>query len=203
MHDRKRKLLATLVVVGLVGSIAAYGTFSAFTATTVNSGNTFSAGSVKIDDDSGATTALFPSSLGAQAPGAGVAKCLRVKYNGSLAATVKLFASTGITNGDSYTLQVERAVGGTGLTTLDGTRSCAGFGVGGTVTDAFAAANLSTFPTDYATSTVHGKASNATWAQNDWVDYRFTLTVKDDPTENAHTTANSTGAFSITWKASS
>ena len=203
MHDKKRKVLLTLLVVGILGSAAAYGTFSAFTATTVNAGNTFSAGSVKIDDDSGATTALYPASLGAQAPGVAVQKCLRVKYSGSLAATVKLFVSTGITNGDKYTLRVERSIGGTGLTTLDGTRSCAGFGTGGTVTDAFAVADLNTFPSDYAASTVYGKAANATWAQNDWVDYRFTLTVKDDPTENAHLTGNTTGTFSVTWKASS
>jgi hypothetical protein len=204
MGDQKRKLLLTLLLVGVVGTLTAYGTYSAFTATTVNAGNQFTSGTVKIDDDSGATTALFPASIGAQGPGVALQRCLRVKYNGSLtAASVKLFISTGaVTNGDKYTLRVERGVGGTGLTTLDGTRACTGFGAGGTVTDAFATGDLGTFPTVYG-SGVDGKASAGTWAQNDWVDYRFSLTVKDDATENAHTTANPTGTFSFTWKASS
>ncbi len=196
--NRNRKLLATLFVLGAVGSIAASGTYSAFTATTSNTGNSFSAGTVAIADDSGSVAAMFPS-LTAQLPGAAVAKCLRVRYTGSLDSSVRLYVSAGITNGDKYTLQVERAVGGTGLTD-HANRNCTGFGAGGTASTAFATADLNTFPTAYA-SGVDGKAGGAAWAQNDWVDYRVTITTKDDPTENAHTTTNPTGSFAFTWKA--
>jgi predicted ribosomally synthesized peptide with SipW-like signal peptide len=196
--NRNRKLLATLLVLGAVGSIAASGTYSAFTATTSNAGNSFSAGTVAIADDSGAVSAMFPG-LTNQVPGAAVAKCIRVRYTGSLDSSVRLYVSAGITNGTLYTLQVERAVGGTGLTD-HANRNCTNFGTGGTVTTAFATADLGTFPTSYATG-VDGKSGGAAWAQNDWVDYRFTITTKDDSTENAHTTTNPTGSFAFTWKA--
>jgi predicted ribosomally synthesized peptide with SipW-like signal peptide len=196
--NRTRKLLATLLVLGAVGSVVASGTYSAFTATTSNTGNAFSAGTVAIVDDSGAATAMF-AALTNQLPGAAVAKCIRVRYTGSLDSSVKLYVSAGITNGDKYTILVERAVGGTGLTD-HANRNCTGFGAGGTTSTAFATADLNTFPTTYAAG-VDGKASGAAWAQNDWVDYRFTITTKDDPTENAHTTTNPTGSFAFTWKA--
>ena len=67
MGDKKRKLLLTLLIVGVLGSMAAYGTYSAFTATTTNSGNSFAAGTVEIQDDSGLGTALVKRDQ----PGAG------------------------------------------------------------------------------------------------------------------------------------
>ena len=196
--NRNRKLLATLLVLGAVGSVVASGTYSAFTATTSNTGNSFTAGTVAIVDDSGAAAAMFPGLTG-QLPGAAVAKCIRVRYTGSLDSSVKVYVSAGITNGDKYTILVERGVGGTGLTD-HANRNCTGFGVGGTTTTAFATADLNTLPTTYAAG-IDGKAAGAAWSQNDWVDYRFTITTKDDPTENAHTTANPTGSFAFTWKA--
>ena len=68
------------------------------------------------------------------------------------------------------------------------------------VVDRFTTADLSTFPSTYAAG-VAGKASDAAWATNDSIDYRFTFTVKDDTTPNAHTSAVSTGTFSVTWEA--
>ncbi len=53
MGDKKRKILLTLCIVGVLGSVAAFGTYSAFTGTTTNSGNSFAAGTVSIQDDSG------------------------------------------------------------------------------------------------------------------------------------------------------
>jgi predicted ribosomally synthesized peptide with SipW-like signal peptide len=195
MGDKKRKLLLTLLLVGVLGSVAAYGTYSAFTATTTNSGNSFAAGTVAIQDDSGLGTALI--NLSNQAPNASVAKCIRIKYLGSLASTVHFYIPS-TTNGTSFQLQVER---GSGLTAGDlSTRACSGFSASST---AFATADLSTFPSAFSPSGVAGKASDAAWAQNDTVDYRFTFTVKDDTTANAHTSAVSTGSFAITWEAQS
>jgi predicted ribosomally synthesized peptide with SipW-like signal peptide len=201
MGDKKRKVLLTLLIVGVLGSVAAFGTYSAFTATTTNSGNSFAAGTVAIQDDSGLGTALF--SVTNQAPLAATQKCIRIKYTGSLAASVRFYVSSGITNGTAFTAQVERAVGGTGLSALGTRGDCTGFGVGGTTTTAFATADIGTVPTSYAAPGVDGKAGGAAWNQNDWVDYRFTLTVKDDSTPNAHTSALSTGSFAITWEAQS
>ena len=54
--DRVRKVLLSLLVVGVAGSVAGTGTFSAFSSTTANPGNAFTAGTVTIsDNDSGSS----------------------------------------------------------------------------------------------------------------------------------------------------
>jgi predicted ribosomally synthesized peptide with SipW-like signal peptide len=194
MGDKKRKLLLTLLIVGVLGSVAAFGTYSAFTATTTNSGNSFAAGTVAIQDDSGLSTPLF-NAITNQAPSASTAKCIRIKYTGSLASTVHFYIPSAA-NGDKFQIKVER---GSGLSDLLTRGSCTGFSASST---AFAQADLTGFPTAYSGG-VAGKASDAAWAQNDAIDYRFTLYVKDDSTPDAHTTATSTGAFAITWEAQS
>jgi hypothetical protein len=186
----RRKLLVTLGVMALMG-LGVYGTFAAFTATSVNSGNQVDSGTVKIDDDSGATTELY--GLTNQKPGDSTSACLRIKYGGSLDAGVRLYTSGGVTNGTLYNLQIER---GSGLTTVDGTRSCAGFTASSTAYNGA----LGSFGTDYAGG-VDGKAGGAAWSQNQTVDYRFTITQNDDPTANAHTAVTSSGAHSFTWEA--
>jgi hypothetical protein len=186
----RRKLFVTAAVVALVG-LAVFGTFAAFTATSVNSGNKIDSGTVKIDDDSGTSTKLYDRTN--QKPGDSYSACLRIKYNGSLGAAVKLYVSSGITNGSLYNLQVER---GSGLTTVDGTRSCAGFSSSSTAYNG----SLGSFPTSYAGG-VDGKSGGAPWSQNDTVDYRFTITQNDDSTPNAHTSVTSSGAHDFTWEA--
>jgi hypothetical protein len=188
-----RKALLTLLAVGGLGGAAGLGTFSAFSATTTNSGNNISSGTVKIDQHTGATTLYSATNKG---PGQTVQGCVRVTYSGSLtASTVKLYASSGITNGANYNLKVER---GSGLTTLDNTMSCAGFTASSTAFDN----TLDQVPTSYGAG-IDGKAAAATWAQNDNIDYRFTISVIDDPTANAHTTANASGSHTFTWEARS
>jgi hypothetical protein len=188
-----RKGLLTLLAVGGLGAAAGLGTFSAFSATTTNSGNNISSGTVKIDQHTGATTLYSATNKG---PGQTVQGCVRVSYSGSLTASaVKLYASSGITNGANYNLTVER---GSGLTTLDNTMSCAGFTASSTAFNN----TLDQVPTTYGTG-IDGKASAATWAQNDTIDYRFTISVVDDPTANAHTTANASGSHTFTWEARS
>jgi predicted ribosomally synthesized peptide with SipW-like signal peptide len=186
----RRKIFASLAVVALMG-VAAFGTFAAFTATSVNSGNQIETGTVEINDDSGATTQLYDVSN--QKPGDATAACLRIKYDGSLDASVKMFLSGAVSNGDMYTLKVER---GSGLTTIDGTRSCAGFVAANTAFDG----DLEDFATSYA-SGVDGKNAGAAWSEGNSVDYRVTITQKDDSTPNAHTAVESSGAHSFTWEA--
>jgi hypothetical protein len=188
----RRKLLVTLGVMALMG-LGVFGTFAAFTATSVNSGNEVDSGTVKIDDDSGTTTELYD--LTNQKPGDSSSACLRIKYAGSLAAAVRLYVSGGVTNGTLYNLQVER---GSGLTTVDGTRSCAGFTASSTAYNGA----LGSFGTTYAGG-VEGKAGGTPWSVDDTVDYRFTVTQNDDATANAHTTVTSSGPHSFTWEARS
>lgn len=190
MAKRTRKLLLSLLVVGAIGAVAGWGAYSAFTATTTNSGNTITAGTVAINQHAGATT-LYSSS--GAAPGTSIVKCIRVTYTGSLASSVKLYASAGITNGSAFNLQVER---GSGLSSPDNTMNCTGFTASSTAFNG----TLDTLGTTYAGG-VDGKAAAAAWATSDSVDYRFTVTVVDDTTPNAHTSALSSGAHSFTWEA--
>jgi predicted ribosomally synthesized peptide with SipW-like signal peptide len=190
---KARRLLLTVLAVGGLSALVALGTYSAFTPTTTNSGNSITAGSVKIDQHTGATTLYTGSNKG---PTQTVQGCVRVTYSGSLTASaVKLYGSAGITNASDFNLKIER---GSGLTTLDNTMSCAGFAASSTAFDN----TLDQLPTSYG-SGIDGKASAGTWATNDAVDYRFTITVNDDPTANAHTTQHSSGAHTFTWEARS
>jgi hypothetical protein len=191
--NKLRKTLLTLLAVGGLGAVTGLGTFSAFSATTVNTGNNISSGTVKIDQHTGATTLYSATNKG---PGQTVQGCVRVNYTGSLTASaVKLYTSSGITNGANYNLQIER---GSGLTTLDGTMSCTGFSASSTAFNN----TLNNMPTTYAAG-IDGKSAAATWATNDSIDYRFTISVVDDPTANAHTTANASGNHTFTWEAHS
>jgi predicted ribosomally synthesized peptide with SipW-like signal peptide len=190
---KARRLLLTALIVGGLSALVGLGTYSAFTATTTNSGNSISSGTVTINQHTGATTLYNVTN---QKPGDSVTKCVRVIYSGSITASaVKLYASAGITNGTQFNLEIDR---GSGMTTLDGTDSCAGF-----VQSSVAyTGNLGSLGSSYATG-VDGKAAAATWATSDAVDYRFIITQNDDPTANAHTSALSSGTHSFTWEARS
>jgi hypothetical protein len=189
MNARLRRLVFAVLLLGVVGSIAGYGVFSAFTATTTNSGNSYAAGTVVISQHTGATTLYNASNKG---PGNSTQGCVRITYGGSLPASVELYSSA-VTNGSSFNLKVER---GSGLTTPDNTMSCTGFTASSTAYDGA----IGSFPTAYAGG-IDGKPSNGAWAQNDSVDYRFTISVIDDTTPNAHTSALGTGSHSFTWEA--
>jgi predicted ribosomally synthesized peptide with SipW-like signal peptide len=192
MGDKKRKLLLTLLIVGVLGSLAAFGTYSAFTATTSNDNNSFAAGTVKIEDAGGSVTALF-NNVTNQGPGTNTQRCIRVLYSGSLASTVHMYLAAAVTNGNKFDVTVDR---GHGLTT-PANRDCTGFV---SDTNAFGPAGFNTFPITYGAG-LAGKDTDAAWAQNDTIDYRITLSPVDDATPNAHTSAVSTGTFSLTWEA--
>jgi hypothetical protein len=185
-----RKLLLTLLVLGAAGAVAGMGAYSAFTATTANTGNTFTSGSVSIGQHAGSTTLYTGSN---KKPGDSVVACIRVSYTGSLAASVKLYTSAGITNPTAFNLKIER---GSGIATPDNTMNCTGFTSSSTAFDN----TLDLLPTTYAAG-LDGKAAAAAWSQNDVVDYRFTISVVDDATPNAHTSALATGTHTFTWEA--
>src|SRR5439155_13272693 len=86
-----RRLLSSVLIVGVLGAIAGYGTFSAFSSTTTNSGNGFSAGIVVVGDNSSGA-AMY--SVSNKKPGDSVQGCIKVTYTGSLAATVSLYMSS-------------------------------------------------------------------------------------------------------------
>jgi len=188
MHS-VRKLSLTVLIVGLVATAAGFGVFSAYSATTSNTGNSFAAGSVAIGDNDGGSTALYVGSN--KKPGDSVTSCIQVTYSGTLGASVKLYTPSTVTNGSAFNLKVER-----GTQTTGGFPGCGDFAP----TSEPYNGPLGSFPTTHAAG-IDGKDAAAAWAQNDSVAYRFTITVNDDTTPNAHTSTMSTGSHDFTWEA--
>ncbi|MDO9356341.1 MAG: hypothetical protein Q7T55_21770 [Solirubrobacteraceae bacterium] len=189
---RTRKLLLTTLVVGATSAVAGLGVFAAFTAQTTNTGNQIASGTVAIGQNSGGV-AIYNVTNGG--PGQTTQRCIRVTYTGTLPATVKLFRSNTVTQGTAFNLQVER---GSGLNpTTNPYPSCTGFtpdSPGGSLYNG----TLIGFPTSYLAGP---DAKGAAWAQGDTVDYRFTITVIDDPTPNTHDTVIQSGSHAFTWEA--
>ena len=184
-----RKLSLTGLIAGVVATAAGFGVFAAYSATTSNTGNSFGSGSVAIGDNDGGSAALYSGSN--KKPGDSVTSCIQVTYTGTLAAGVRLYTPSTITDGSAFNLTVERGTQSTGAFP-----GCGDFSPGSVAYDG----PLGSFPTTYATG-IPGKAAAAAWAQNDSVAYRFTITVNDDPTPNAHTSTTFTGAHEFTWEA--
>ena len=189
---KRKKLLVTALVVVAVGILAALGTYGAFTATTSNTGNSISSGTVSLSDSDGGTGKVY--SVTGTGPGTSQAtKCLRVTYGGSLAATVKLYRTGTLNNGTDYTLRVER---GSGITAPAADMNCTGFAP---VADIYNG-NLGSLGSTYAGGV---DAKGSPWSGGNTVDYRFTITTKDDATANAHTTDHATGSHDFVWEANS
>lgn len=191
---RRRKLLASLIAVGLIGALAGYGTYSAFTATTTNSGNSFSAGSVSIEDNdpNGAMLALSNAK-----PNDTDTSCIRIRYTGSLPASVRLYASTLSGSLPAHlTLVVTR---GTGATAFD---NCTGFnpdpvnygnGGNGIVYNG----KLGSFPTTWAAGIVDPTSGTPeSWSTSEEHWYRFAITLDD-----TNAAQNLSGSASFTWEA--
>jgi hypothetical protein len=184
--QRSRKLLLTTLVVGATSAVAGLGVFAAFTATVSNTGDSIASGTVTISDND-ASTALY--ALTNQGPGASTQRCIHVTYTGSLPATVHLYRTGTLTNGTAFNLQIERGSGVTGAFP-----SCTGFTSAATIYTG----TLAGLGTNFATGV---DAKGSSWAQNDGVDYRVTISVVDDPTPNAHATVVSSGTHAFTWEA--
>jgi camelysin-like metallo-endopeptidase len=193
VNTLKAKLLMTLLVVGAVGSVAGFGAFSAFSSQTTNAANSFAAGTVNLtDNDSGA--AMY--SVSNRKPGQSVQQCIKLTYDGTLPADVKL-----------YTLSTINALGSyVDLTVEKGTATGATFPGCGTFTSestvytgtlgAFATAKNS-----YANGVAAFPASQTQWNQTDTLVYRFTLTLQDDNNANGGAGPLSSGNHTFTFEA--
>ena len=164
---------------------------SAYSASTATSGSTVTAGTVALEDDDD-SSALY--SIAGMKPGDSVERCLRVRYTGSLGATVALSTPSTPGAAGAYVRVRIEAGSRTGGATFP---SCTGFSAGpqlftGTL-DAFAAAHgTSGTPLDTAPS---GKT---TWAAGDEVVYRFTISLPSATPDAAR--GLSTGAHTFRWR---
>jgi predicted ribosomally synthesized peptide with SipW-like signal peptide len=168
-----RKLLMTLMVIGFVASVAGYGTYSAFSSSTTNSGNVFSAGTVVIGDNSSGT--IYNAT--GQKPGDSTSGCIKVTYTGSLAATVSLYtASTSGTLGQYIDLTIDK------VTYSGSPPSFPSCGSPASSTNLFTntLASFTTNKTTFANGIQTNPASQTQWNQNDFLYFRFTLTLQNN-----------------------
>jgi predicted ribosomally synthesized peptide with SipW-like signal peptide len=193
--NKTRKTLVTLLVLGVVGTLAGVGTFSAFSSTTDNTGNTFAAGTVYLaDNDAG--SAMY--NVTNQKPGDVTTKCIRLTYTGSLAANVKLYTSSTVNALGTYVdLSIDK-----GTMPAGAFPGCTGFtaDAGGPIFNN-TLSNFTTTKNSYANGISAFPGAQTSWAQNDTVVYRFTLTLQDNNLANGGASALTTGSHDFTWEA--
>lgn len=184
-----RRVLLTLLVVGLLGGVAVVGTLSAFSSTTSNSDNSFAAGTVVLaDNDSGGV--LY--SVSNQKPGVDTVKCIELTYTGSLDADVKLYTPSSVNASAQYiNLTIEKGTSDTSTFPNCGTFTSEATIYSGTLAG-FAADNDS-----YANGIAAFPGSQTAWATDDTLVYRFTLSVQDDNDAQGA----SSGLHTFTWEA--
>ena len=192
MTGRSRKILLSLLLLGAASALAGFGTFSAFSSTTTNSGNSFAAGTVFVDDnDAGA--AMYTVSN--QKPGVATQRCIKVTYGGSMAADVKLYTTSTVgAVADYIDLTVEKGSGNPSFP------NCTGFTLESTVYTG-ELDDFTTSKNSYANGISAFPGAQTQWNQNDTLVYRFTLTLQDDNSANGGATPLSTGSHAFTWEA--
>lgn len=179
---------AALLVSGVAVSQASY---SAFSATTQSSESNWRAGTVALDNSAKAASAVF--SAPNMKPGDAGAKCITVTSSGSLASTVKLYASApaSSTNGlaDNIDFTVTEGTGGDA--------ACTGFTPVTPAATAFTG-TLSAF----GTSATGFNAGVGTWAPTGTAPetrtYKITYTLKSTA---PNTTQGGTASVKLTWEA--
>jgi predicted ribosomally synthesized peptide with SipW-like signal peptide len=183
-----KKVLRTVVVLGLIGAFAAVGAFSAFSSQTENPNNQITAGTVDLaDNDSG--NALY--NLTNAKPSDPQERCIEVSYTGSLPSEVKMYRVPGAPLGSlaaNVTVQVE-----TGTQATPSFPSCTGFTSEGTVYNG----KLNALPTDWNTGLADSPGTDGDWDQNENLVYRVTVTVDDVPAAEGQ----STGLHTLRWEA--
>jgi hypothetical protein len=171
------------VVAGLALLVPAAGsiTYAAYTATTSNGGNNIEAGSVKLSDNGDGTSMM---SLSAGVPGDTASACIRVTYEGSLPATVRVHGTTTGSGLDQYLdLRVTRGVYSPSEPAF---KSCTNFQAEGT--NYIGAGNgviydgtLQAFPDDYASGLVDPlSGSPESWTTGEVHVYRLEVTLQND-----------------------
>lgn len=191
----RKKLLATIAVIGAAASLIAVGAFSAFSATTTNPGNTFSAGTVDIEDnDSG--TALYTATN--QAPGNVTESCITVTYTGSLDSSVKLYGGSPLAayaGGQFVDLKIEQ---GTQTTPPAFPTDCSDFApVGGPALFDGTVRGFRQAHSNWGNGLATDPQSGAPWVTSDIAVYRFSVELQDVPAAEGVSVA----AHDYVWEA--
>jgi predicted ribosomally synthesized peptide with SipW-like signal peptide len=185
--NKTRKILRSLVVVGVVGAVATAGAFSAFSSQTDNPGNQITAGTVEIEDND-AAGALY--SIAAAKPLDPKESCIEVKYTGSLPADVHLYRTAGALGSLAPYANVKVEYGTQASASFP---SCTGFSAAGTLYDA----DLPGLATTYAGGYAASPGVDGDWDVNETLVYRVTVSIDDD----ANAEGLTTGAHTLRWEA--
>ncbi len=184
---KTRKLLRSLVVLGVVGAVATAGAFSAFSSQTENPGNQITAGTVEIEDND-SNGPLY--NIGAATPNDPKENCIEVKYTGSLAANVRMYRAPGALGGLGTHANIKVEYGTQASPSFP---SCTGFNSAGTLYDG----DLPGFATDYANGYPATPGVDGDWDLNETLVYRVTVSIDDNPAAEGL----STGAHALRWEA--
>jgi hypothetical protein len=162
--SRLRRLLAAILVAAVAGAAGAGASHALFDGASSNPGSTVTAGTVAIsDNDSGAS--LFE--LSGMKPGNPATRCVRVTYDGDIAAAVRLYGSSSGGLAPYVNLTVER-----GRDSNPSFSSCASF----TPEEVVYEGTLAGFPSSYSTG-----AGSGTWAEGEAHSYRITAELANNP----------------------
>jgi len=171
--------LAIVAALALLVPAAGGATYAAYRATTTDNGNIIEAGSVKLSDNGDGSSML---SLAAGVPGNTTSACIKVTYDGSLPATVRLHGTTTGSGLDQYLdLKVTRGVYNPATPAF---KSCSNFQADGT--NYVGAGNgviyngtLQGFPDDYASGLVDPLAgSPESWTSGEVHVYKLDVTLQ-------------------------
>ena len=192
----RARIFATAAIL-IALAVAAGGSAAAFTATTSNANNSIQAGSVSIGDNDSPGAAML--SLSNARPGATDSGCIKVTYSGSLASTVRLYATTTGTGLAQYVdLKVTRG------TTTDAFDTCTNFVPDSTNyisqgAGVIYSGTLQSFPANYTSGLVDPlSATPESWTTSEVHAYKFEVTLQSSaPNAAQGLTANS----SFSWEA--
>ena len=178
---RRWHRFAIAVAVAALVPAAGGATYAAYRATSANPGDRIEAGSVKLSDN-GDGSALV--SLASAVPGNTTSACIKVTYDGTLPATVRLHGTTTGSGLDQYLdLKVTR---GTYNPSTPAFKSCTNFQPD--ATNYIGAGNgviyngtLQGYPDDYPSGLVDPTSgSPATWSTGDVHVYRIDVTLQQN-----------------------
>jgi hypothetical protein len=187
-----RKVLGSVLVVGVLGSVSALGVFGAFSATTQNAGNEISTGTVALGDNDAGSAAFQVTNA---EPGDTFTRCIKVTYSGSLQADVKNYLRSTISPLTPYlSLKMERGTQTTG--TFPG---CGDFvaATGPAVYDG--PFTNPTMPRSPETAIAELPVNKTVWEQGDTLALRMTLSLS--PTMPDNIQGSTTGDATVVWEA--
>lgn len=191
-----KKILMSVLGLGVVGSLVGMGTFASFTATATNTNNTFTTGTLNYETrQGGSAVTTNVISLSAMKPGDSKSMFLEVKNTGSLTMQSQTLATTAPTSSllntdttDGLHLTITRCSVAWGGTATTPTCGDAGGGTGGGTTETnFNNVAIVKAASSIGTATLAGGASN------------YYLIAVNLPTSAGNTFQGLTSNITFTW----